>query len=42
MGDLDGTYLRQEAHAVDGLKLGYMPVHQKEGDEAIVRRGYVC
>ena len=34
-GDLDGTYVRQEAHAADWLKLGYMPVHHKEGDVEI-------
>ena len=31
-GDLDGTYVRQEAHAADRLNLGYMLVHFKEGD----------
>ena len=32
VGDLDNTYVRQEAHAVDRLELGYMQVHQKEGN----------
>ena len=32
MGDLDGTYVGQEAHAVDRLKLGYIPVHHKGHD----------
>ena len=33
--DLDGTYVRQEAYVADRLKLGYMPVHHKEGDVEI-------
>ena len=31
-GDLDNTYVRQDAHVVDRLKPGYMPEHHKEGD----------
>jgi hypothetical protein len=32
-GDLDGTYVRREAHEVDKSKLGYTPVHHKEDVE---------
>ena len=34
-GDLDGIYMRQAEHTADRLKLGYTPVHHKEGDVEI-------
>ena len=38
-GDLDGTYVRREAHAVDKTKPGYTPVHHKEGNAEDPWRG---
>jgi hypothetical protein len=31
--DLNGTYVRREAHEADKSKLGYTPVHHKEDGE---------